>query len=122
MITNTTNEDCLFLDVQTPSHSTTESKLPVWFFIQGGGFADNTDANFNGTEVIVQSGFNIVVVQLNYRVGAFGFLASEKIRENGDLNVGLLDQRKALEWAQQYIHLVSRPVPPTKHDTLTVHL
>ena len=89
-----------------PSHATTESKLPVWFFIQGGGYAGNTDQNFNGTEVIMQSDYNIVFVQINYRVGAFGFLASEKIRQNGNLNVGLLDQRKALEWTQEYIHLV----------------
>ena len=67
----------------------------------------------------------MVFVQINYRVGAFGFLASEDIREDGDLNVGLLDQRlsviqstlvgedeklrvdhSALEWVQKYIHLV----------------
>lgn len=41
------------------------------------------------------------------RVGAFGFLASEKVRTDGDLNVGLLDQRKAMQWVQEYIHLVS---------------
>lgn len=34
----------------------------------------------------------MIFVQINYRVGAFGFLAGEKIKENGDLNVGLLDQ------------------------------
>ena len=39
------------------------------------------------------------------RVGAFGFLASEDVRRNGDLNVGLLDQRKGLYWVQKYIHL-----------------
>lgn len=49
----------------------------------------------------------MVFVQINYRVGVFGFLASEKIREDGDLNVGLLDQQKALLWVQKYIHLVS---------------
>lgn len=54
----------------------------------------------------MQSDYNMVFVQINYRVGAFGFLASEDIRRKGDLNVGLLDQRKALEWAQKYIHLV----------------
>jgi hypothetical protein len=106
-LSDTTDEDCLFVDVFAPANATTESKLPVWFFIQGGGYAGNTDQNFNGTEVIVKSNYSMVFVQINYRVGAFGFLASEKIRQNGDLNVGLLDQRKALEWAQQYIHLVS---------------
>jgi carboxylesterase type B len=48
----------------------------------------------------------MIFVQMNYRVGAFGFLASEKLRENGNLNVGLLDQQKALEWARKNIHLV----------------
>lgn len=90
-----------------PSHATTESKLPVWFFIQGGGYAGNTDKNFNGTGVIKRSGYNMVFVQINYRAGAFGFLASEKVRRDGDLNVGLLDQRKALYWTQKYIHLVN---------------
>lgn len=104
-----------------PSHATTESKLPVWFFIQGGGYAGNTDQNFNGTEVIMQSDYSMVFVQINYRVGAFGFLASESIVRDGDLNVGLLDQRKALEWAQKYIHLVSAmrlstPCNPVTND------
>lgn len=105
-LSNTTNEDCLFLDIFTPSNATPDSKLPVWFFIQGGGYAGNTDQNFNGTEVVSKSNSSMVFVQINYRVGTFGFLASEKIRENGNLNVGLLDQHKALQWAQKYIHLV----------------
>lgn len=79
----------------------------MWFFIQGGGYATNSDQNINGTEVVARSNFSMIYVEINYRVGAFGFLASEKIRENGDLNVGLLDQSKALEWTQKYIHLVS---------------
>lgn len=95
-LSNSTNEDCLYLNVFAPSNATADSKLPVWFFIQGGGYAGDTDQNFNATEVVMKSGYNMVFVQINYRVGAFGFLASEKIREDGDLNVGLLDQRKAL--------------------------
>jgi carboxylesterase type B len=85
---------------------TPHKKLPVWFFIQGGGYAANSDRNFNGSEVVAKSNYSMIFVQINYRVGAFGFLASEKIRENGDLNVGLLDQQKALKWARQNIHLV----------------
>lgn len=50
-----------------------------------------------------QSGHDIVFVNFNYRVGALGFLASERVRKNGDLNAGLLDQRKALQWVQQHI-------------------
>lgn len=56
--------------------------------------------------MIQQSGDAIVFVTFNYRVGALGFLASEQIRQNGDLNAGLLDQRKALRWVKQYIEKV----------------
>ncbi|KAF2161330.1 hypothetical protein M409DRAFT_28367 [Zasmidium cellare ATCC 36951] len=98
-------EDCLFVNVFTPSNATTNSKLPVWFYIQGGGYSGNTNANYNGTEVVMKSGYGVILVNMNYRVGAFGFLASEKVRRDGDLNVGLLDQRKAMQWVQKYIHL-----------------
>lgn len=99
------SEDCLFINVFAPSHASCDSKLPVWFYIQGGGYTSNANANYNGTDVVVKSGGDIILVNFNYRVGLFGFLASEKVRENGDLNVGLLDERKALEWVQKYIHL-----------------
>lgn len=75
----------------------------MWLFIQGGGYADNSNANYNGSQVVERSGNDIVFVNFNYRVGALGFLASEAVRQDGDLNVGLLDQRKALSWVQQYI-------------------
>lgn len=42
----------------------------------------------------------------NYRVAAFGFLASEKIRANGDLNAGLLDQQLLFRWVKKYIQQV----------------
>lgn len=44
-------------------------------------------------------------VAMNYRLGAFGFLSGPTLQQNGTANVGLLDQRLALEWVQQYIHL-----------------
>ncbi|RFU27609.1 hypothetical protein B7463_g8737, partial [Scytalidium lignicola] len=98
-------EDCLFINVFTPSHPTVRSKLPVWVYIQGGGYATNSNANYNGTGVVQSSGYDIVFVNFNYRVGALGFLAGEKVKQNGDLNAGLLDQRKVLQWVQKYIHL-----------------
>ena len=100
----------------TPSNATPDSKLPVWLYIQGGGYATNSNANYNGTDVIEnsrghhngthliqKSEYNLVFVNFNYRVGALGFLASEQVKENGDLNAGLLDQRKVLEWVQENI-------------------
>jgi carboxylesterase type B len=92
--------------VFTPSSATKQSKLPVWVFIQGGAYATNSNANYNGTEVVQGSGNNIVFVNFNYRVGALGFLAGEEVQKHGDLNVGLLDQRKALQWVKKHIHQV----------------
>ncbi|KAG8159694.1 hypothetical protein KVR01_010331 [Diaporthe batatas] len=111
----TRTEDCLFVNVFTPSDATPKSKLPVWVYIQGGGYAVDAQANYNGTGVVLHSGihngtemvcqsdYNLVFVNFNYRVGALGFLASEELQEDGDLNVGLLDQRKLLYWVKDNI-------------------
>ncbi|KAK0751579.1 Alpha/Beta hydrolase protein [Schizothecium vesticola] len=97
------DEDCLFANVWAPSKATATSKLPVWVFIGGGGYVALTNANWNGAEVVEKSGQNIVFVNFNYRVGALGFLASERVREDGDLNVGMLDQRMLMEWVKKHI-------------------
>ena len=99
------NEDCLLLNVFAPSNANKGSKLPVYFFIQGGGFNTNSNANYNGSGLIEASDMNIVVVNINYRVGPWGFLAGKEVLEDGSVNNGLKDQRKALGWVQQYISL-----------------
>ncbi|KAL7924566.1 alpha/beta-hydrolase [Trichoderma austrokoningii] len=96
-------EDCLFVNVFKPSYATERSNLPVWVYIQGGGYSQNSNANYNGTDVIQQSGNGLVFVNFNYRVGALGFLASEHVRRDGDLNAGLLDQRLLLHWVKKNI-------------------
>ncbi|KAK7970488.1 Carboxylic ester hydrolase [Apiospora saccharicola] len=100
-------EDCLFANIWAPSNATTNSKLPVWLFIQGGGYTVNANANWNGSEVVQRSGGNIVLVNFNYRVGLWGFLAGEQVRTNGDLNAGLLDQRmmslRVVKWVKKHI-------------------
>lgn len=98
----TTSEDCLFLDVYAPTNATANSKLPVYLFIQGGGFNDNSNANYNGTGLIQASGGNIVVVTFNYRVGPYGFLTDGNEIEP---NNGLYDQRKVFQWVQDNIAL-----------------
>ncbi|KAJ5951812.1 Carboxylesterase type B [Penicillium vulpinum] len=98
------SEDCLFLDIYAPTAALKDSKkLPVYFFIQGGGFAGNSNANYNGTGLINASGNNMVVVTFNYRVGPYGFLAGREIEKGASLNNGLKDQRKALKWVQRHI-------------------
>ncbi|EGE81695.1 cholinesterase [Blastomyces dermatitidis ATCC 18188] len=98
-----TSEDCLFINVYGPSNSKSDSKLPVYFYIQGGGFNANAGARLNGTGLVEASGMNIIVVTFNYRVGLYGFLASKEIREKASLNNGLKDQMKALEWVNKHI-------------------
>ncbi|KAI0013363.1 alpha/beta-hydrolase [Xylariaceae sp. FL0662B] len=97
------SEDCLYANVWAPANATRESKLPVWLYIQGGGYTSNSNANWNGTEVVERSGGNIILVNFNYRVGLWGFLASERVRDDGALNAGLLDQRAMMRWVQRHI-------------------
>ncbi|KAK2784684.1 hypothetical protein FQN52_008912 [Onygenales sp. PD_12] len=98
-----TSEDCLFIDVYAPTKATPSSKLPVFFYIQGGGFNSNAGANYNGTGLIKASDMDMVVVNFNYRVGPYGFLASKEVKKGGAINNGLRDQIKALSWVQQHI-------------------
>ncbi|KAF7557690.1 hypothetical protein G7Z17_g454 [Cylindrodendrum hubeiense] len=95
-------EDCLFVNVFKPSNANKRSKLPVWVYIQGGGYKTNPNTNYNGTKVVVESSRSIVFVNFNYRVGPLGFLASQKVKK-GDLNAGLLDQRRLLWWVKEHI-------------------
>jgi carboxylesterase type B len=67
------------------------------------GYVYDSQADYDGVHVVSQSGHSLVFVNFNYRVGLFGFLASEKVRQNGDLNAGLLDQRRLLLWVKQNI-------------------
>ncbi|OJD33637.1 carboxylesterase [Diplodia corticola] len=97
----TVDEDCLFLSVFAPTNATTETKLPVLFWIQGGGFTSNSNANYDATDLVKDG--NIIVVQINYRVGMYGFLQSKEVEADGSLNNGIKDMIKALEWVQTNI-------------------
>ena len=94
------SEDCLFINVQAPTNATELSKLPVYLFIQGGGFSTNSNPNINGTGLIMAAKYGIVVVDFNYRVGPYGFLTDGN---RVSTNNGLRDQRKAMEWVQKHI-------------------
>ena len=82
----------------------------MFFFIQGGGFNSDSNPNLNGTGLILAGEMDLVVVTFNYRVGPYGFLASKEVQANGDINVGILDQRKALEWVHQNIRKVTHRI------------
>jgi len=96
------SEDCLYLNVWTPQRNP-EQPLPVMVWIHGGGFAfgaGNTDG-----QALVRHG--VVLVSINYRLGALGFLAHPALSaESGNGvsgNYGMLDQIAALQWVQDNI-------------------
>lgn len=99
------SEDCLFINVFAPTRATNDSLLPVYVFIQGGGFNLNGNANYDAADLIDAGDDGMVVVNFNYRVGPYGFLASREIAANDSmsLNNGLKDQRQALKWVQKHI-------------------
>ncbi|ODH39832.1 hypothetical protein ACO22_01775 [Paracoccidioides brasiliensis] len=99
-----TSEDCLFINVYAPSKAKPNAKLPVYFYIQGGGFNGLAGSRLNGTGIIEASAMNVIVVTFNYRVGLYGFLAGKEIKEKASLNNGLKDQIKALEWVKAHIN------------------
>ncbi len=94
-----TDENCLTLNVWTGNVTDEESPVMVW--IHGGGNVVGSSAQprFNG-EYFVQRG-GIVLVTVNYRLGAFGFLHSSELGASG--NEGLLDQIAALRWVRKEI-------------------
>ncbi|KAJ3544681.1 hypothetical protein NM208_g2920 [Fusarium decemcellulare] len=96
-------EDCLYVNVWKPARATRKSKLPVWVFIQGGGYNQNWSPNYNGSQVVEESGHNIIQVNFNYRVGVYGFFAGKAVEEHGDLNNGLRDQLALLQWVRKNI-------------------
>jgi len=101
-----TSEDCLFVNVFAPENATNSSSLPVYIFIQGGGFNLNGNANYDGGGLIHAANHQMVVVNFNYRVGPYGFLASKEIVADKSLNNGLKDQRQLLKWVKAHISQV----------------
>ncbi|XP_055921512.1 juvenile hormone esterase isoform X2 [Eupeodes corollae] len=96
------SENCLFLNVYTPrrKEDDTSEKLPVMVFIHGGGYMFGYgDSNLYKPLYLMQEG--VVVVTLNYRLGAFGFLSLPEANIHG--NAGLKDQHLALQWVSDNI-------------------
>jgi para-nitrobenzyl esterase len=98
----TISEDCLNLNVYTPTPHT-GSDRPVLVWIHGGGLVQDGGRNYDGTKLAATG---TVVVTINYRLGALGFLAHPALasRPGGSAgNYGLMDQQAALRWVQRNI-------------------
>lgn len=78
--------------------------LPVFVWIHGAGYgAGNGDENLGPFIKDNEDGF--IGVSIQYRLGAFGFLASDDVHRFGVVNAGLRDQGFALQWVQRHIEL-----------------
>ncbi|XP_051979151.1 fatty acyl-CoA hydrolase precursor, medium chain-like [Xyrauchen texanus] len=94
------SEDCLYLNVYTPSKPGDNAKLPVMVWIHGGGLSMGSASMFDGH--VLASYQNVVVVLIQYRLGLLGFFSTGD--EHAPGNYGLLDQVAALQWVQENIH------------------
>jgi para-nitrobenzyl esterase len=96
------SENCLFLNIYTPADATDKSKLPVMFWIHGGGYSGgaSSEPRHNGDFLPLKG---VVLVTINYRLGVFGFLATSDLAKEGNGaagNYGLMDMVAALEWVK----------------------
>ncbi|XP_078524661.1 fatty acyl-CoA hydrolase precursor, medium chain-like [Lissotriton helveticus] len=92
------SEDCLYLNVYTPAGNK-EHKLPVMVWIHGGGLIHGGASYYDGSGLSAYE--NVVVVSIQYRLGALGFLSTGDEHARG--NWGFLDQVAALQWVQENI-------------------
>ncbi|WP_406380396.1 carboxylesterase/lipase family protein [Streptomyces sp. NBC_01618] len=91
------SEGCLYLNVTTPARRT-PGRLPVIVWIHGGSFTYGDGATYRAAK-LAAARQGAMVVTINYRLGAFGFLTAPGLR--APANLGLLDQQAALKWVNR---------------------
>lgn len=95
-----TDEDCLTLNVWTPPPA--DELRPVMVWLHGGAFVNGNGAMYDSRWFVDRG--DIIVVTLNYRLGALGFLAHPALGPAGAVgNYGLADQQAALRWVRDNI-------------------
>ena len=96
-------EDCLYLNVYAPAEARPGSRKPVLVWIHGGGFVigSGTQPVYDGSRLARRG--DVVVVTINYRLGALGFMDLGEQGERATANAGLLDQIAALEWVRDHV-------------------
>ena len=100
------NEDCLYLDITAP-YDYANTKYPVMFWIHGGANTSGTKDYYDFSNFAAEK--NVVVVTVNYRLGALGWFSHPAVQEtqtglDQSSNFGTLDLIAALKWVQQNIH------------------
>ncbi|OAG07330.1 lipase 3 precursor [Paraphaeosphaeria sporulosa] len=104
----TLGEDCLHLNIIKPMVKKRKEKLPVLLWIYGGGWQQGatSDPRYNLSYIVEQSSLNnkpVIGISINYRMAAFGFISSKEIDATGNQNLGLRDQRLAMQWVNKHI-------------------
>jgi para-nitrobenzyl esterase len=97
-------EDCLYLNVFTPKTAPDPAaRQPVMVWFHGGGLFSGESNDYDGTKLARRG--NVVVVTINYRVGALGFFSHPAINAEGHpyANYGIMDQQFALQWVKRNI-------------------
>jgi carboxylesterase type B len=105
LVGTATSEDCLYLAVWAPKATAPppNTGLPVLFFMTGGGFIiGGIDIPWQMPTSWVDRSQSHIVITINYRLNIFGFPYARGLR-NGHQNLGILDQRAALEWVRDNI-------------------
>ena len=103
----TGSEDCLYLDIKTPKKKLSKL-LPVMFWIHGGGNTSGLKDIYNFSKMVHRH--DVIVVTINYRLGAFGWFTHPAIQDNHEgidktSNFGTLDIIEALKWVNNNIKL-----------------
>jgi para-nitrobenzyl esterase len=96
------SENCLFLNVFRPARQHSDA-LPVMVWIHGGGFVGGESDDYDPSGLVADG---VIVVTINYRLGALGFLAHPELanRRGGPAgDYGLMDQQAALRWVRENI-------------------
>jgi para-nitrobenzyl esterase len=106
MLQGPISEDCLYLNLWTPSEFNGHN-FPVYVFFHGGGFMEGAGSVdvYNGANLARKG--QLVVVTVNYRLGALGFLAypalSTESPHHVSGNYGFLDALASLQWVKDNI-------------------
>jgi para-nitrobenzyl esterase len=95
------DEDCLELNIYTPAAAAGKRPVMVWFY--GGGFTIGSAATYDATSLVTRG--DVVVVTVNYRIGALGFSYLEHLDDRfaGSANAGIRDQIASLRWVKDNI-------------------
>lgn len=102
LATGVDHEDCLYLNLYRPAQKSKASRA-IYLYVHGGGAVAGSASDVDGSELAKQG--DIIVITINYRLGALGFMNSELIAKdavNSKVgNYALMDVKAALEWTKR---------------------